>query len=111
MTAAEQRDTRINALAALKHHYFDRDRTLARMLPLIKPPAPAVRALYTSDASNYRRVPRIVTTPASAEELAVIVGRAAEAGVPIIPWRGPGSLDTVLRGVTRRSRAPRMVSR
>ena len=33
----------VHALAALKHHYFDRDRTLARMLPLIKPPAPAVR--------------------------------------------------------------------
>ena len=33
----------VHALAALKHHYFDRDRTLARMLPLIKPPAPAAR--------------------------------------------------------------------
>lgn len=33
----------VHALAALKHHYFGRDRTLARMLPLIKPPAPAVR--------------------------------------------------------------------
>ena len=37
--------------------------------------------------------------------------RCSEAGVPIIPWRGAGSLDTVLRGVTRRARAPRMVSR
>lgn len=27
----------VHALAALKHHYFDRDRTLARMLPLAKP--------------------------------------------------------------------------
>ncbi|MCX7033350.1 MAG: cytochrome b [Arenimonas sp.] len=33
----------LHALAAFKHHYFDRDRTLARMLPLIKPPAPAAR--------------------------------------------------------------------
>ena len=33
----------VHALAALKHHYFDRDRTLARMLPLIKAPAPAAR--------------------------------------------------------------------
>ena len=32
-----------DALAALKHHYLDRDRTLVRMLPLIKPPAPAAR--------------------------------------------------------------------
>jgi cytochrome b561 len=33
----------VHALAALKHHYFDRDRTLVRMLPLLKPPAPAAR--------------------------------------------------------------------
>jgi cytochrome b561 len=33
----------LHALAAFKHHYFDRDRTLVRMLPLIKPPAPAAR--------------------------------------------------------------------
>lgn len=31
----------VHALAALKHHYFDRDRTLVRMLPLLSPPAPA----------------------------------------------------------------------
>lgn len=31
----------LHALAALKHHYFDRDRTLARMLPLVKAPDPA----------------------------------------------------------------------
>jgi len=29
----------VHALAALKHHYVDRDRTLVRMLPLLKPPA------------------------------------------------------------------------
>ncbi len=33
----------VHALAAFKHHYRDRDRTLVRMLPLIKPPAPAAR--------------------------------------------------------------------
>jgi len=33
----------VHALAAFKHHYYDRDRTLVRMLPLMKPPAPAVR--------------------------------------------------------------------
>ena len=37
--------------------------------------------------------------------------RCAEAGVPVIAWRGPGSLDTVLRQATRRSRGPRMVAR
>ena len=37
--------------------------------------------------------------------------RCAAAGVPVIPWRGPGSLDTVLRGATRRARGPRVVVR
>lgn len=37
--------------------------------------------------------------------------RCAAAGVPVIAWRGPGSLDTVLRQATRRSRAPRVASR
>jgi uncharacterized protein (DUF58 family) len=35
----------------------------------------------------------------------------ARAGVPVIPWRGPGSLDTVLRQASRRARAPRVASR
>lgn len=37
--------------------------------------------------------------------------RCAMAGVPVIGWRGPGSLDTVLRGVGRRARAPRVGAR
>lgn len=37
--------------------------------------------------------------------------RAREAGVPIVPWAGPGTLDLVLRDLGRRSRAPRVVSR
>ena len=37
--------------------------------------------------------------------------RCAAAGVPVIPWRGPGSLETVLRGATRRARGPRVVVR
>ena len=32
-------------------------------------------------------------------------------GVPIVPWRGAGSLDHVLRDVARRASAPRMVRR
>ncbi len=35
--------------------------------------------------------------------------RCAAAGVPVVRWRGEGSLDTVLRGVGRRARAPRVV--
>jgi uncharacterized protein (DUF58 family) len=37
--------------------------------------------------------------------------RARQAGVPIVPWAGPGTLDLVLRDLGRRSRAPRVVSR
>ena len=37
--------------------------------------------------------------------------QCAVAGVPVIAWRGPGSLDTVLRQAARRSRAPRVATR
>jgi uncharacterized protein (DUF58 family) len=32
-------------------------------------------------------------------------------GVPVVPWRGPGSLDLVLRDIARRASAPRLVRR
>lgn len=32
-------------------------------------------------------------------------------GIPVVPWRGPGTLDEVLRRLARRSRVPRQVSR
>lgn len=32
-------------------------------------------------------------------------------GVPVVPWRGPGSLDQVLRDIARRASAPRMARR
>lgn len=32
-------------------------------------------------------------------------------GVPVVPWRGPGSLDLVLRDIARRAAAPRMARR
>lgn len=39
------------------------------------------------------------------------IRRIQQAGVPVVPWRGPGSLDEVLRGVHRRTRGPRAVQR
>lgn len=39
------------------------------------------------------------------------VRRCEQAGVPVIRWQGPGTLDAVLRGVGRRARAPRVVAR
>ncbi|QNN51768.1 DUF58 domain-containing protein [Nocardioides mesophilus] len=41
----------------------------------------------------------------------LLLGRVVRAGVPVVPWRGPGTLDTVLRGLRRRARSPRLVSR
>lgn len=39
------------------------------------------------------------------------LGRATESGVPVVPWAGPGTLDLVLRDLSRRARAPRVVTR
>ncbi len=33
------------------------------------------------------------------------------AGIPVVEWRGPGSLDQVIRDIARRSTGPRMVQR
>src|SRR4051812_22572145 len=48
------------------------------------------RALYASDASNYRVLPGAVVAPATVDELATVVGLAGEAGVPIT-MRGAGT--------------------
>ena len=40
------------------------------------------RALYASDASNYRVLPAAVVAPRDADDLAAVVALAAEAGVP-----------------------------
>lgn len=39
------------------------------------------------------------------------IQRLGDLGVPVVPWRGPASLDPVLRDITRRVRAPRLVRR
>ncbi|UPK74227.1 DUF58 domain-containing protein [Nocardioidaceae bacterium SCSIO 66511] len=39
------------------------------------------------------------------------VARIEEVGVPVVPWRGPGSLDEVLRDLNRRAAAPRLARR
>ncbi|MEI7745173.1 MAG: FAD-binding oxidoreductase, partial [Chloroflexota bacterium] len=48
------------------------------------------RALYSSDASNYRVVPAAVVAPRDADDLAAVVALAAEAGVPLT-MRGAGT--------------------
>lgn len=37
--------------------------------------------------------------------------RVSRAGVPVVAWRGPGTLDDVLRGLGRRARRPRLAAR
>lgn len=39
------------------------------------------------------------------------IRRVQESGIPTVPWRGPGSLDQVLRDLGRRSSAARMARR
>jgi FAD/FMN-containing dehydrogenase/Fe-S oxidoreductase len=48
------------------------------------------RALYSSDASNYRVLPTMVVAPGSAEQLAAVVALAIEAEVPVT-MRGAGT--------------------
>ena len=40
-----------------------------------------------------------------------LIGRLREVGVPVVAWAGAGSLDEVLRDVTRMAAAPRVVLR
>jgi FAD/FMN-containing dehydrogenase/Fe-S oxidoreductase len=49
-----------------------------------------VRALYATDASNYRVVPDLVVVPADVEDLVAAVLLASEAGAPIV-LRGAGT--------------------
>src|SRR5665811_2561340 len=48
------------------------------------------RAEYTTDASNYRVVPRVVVFPRHTDEVAASIAVARELGVPIVP-RGAGT--------------------
>ncbi|MFD5203539.1 FAD-binding and (Fe-S)-binding domain-containing protein [Streptomyces sp. NPDC058375] len=51
---------------------------------------PAVRALTTMDASNYRRVPLGVLAPRDADDIAAALTVCQEYGVPVVP-RGGGT--------------------
>lgn len=44
-------------------------------------------------------------------ERSVETASVVSAGIPIVPWRGPGSLDRVLRDIGRRAAAPRLARR
>ena len=44
-------------------------------------------------------------------ERANLLGQLVEHGVPVVAWAGPGSLDEVLRKVSRMASAPKAVLR
>ena len=65
-------------------------------------------------------VPEPARDPASAARLAwrmrllereMEVTEVTRRGIPVVPWRGPGTLDQVLQQLARRARLPREVSR
>ncbi len=44
-------------------------------------------------------------------ERSVVLGRLATLGCPVVVWRGPGTVDDVMRRLARRARLPRVVVR
>jgi hypothetical protein len=44
-------------------------------------------------------------------ERTTVLGRLSGLGCPVVPWRGPGTVDDVLRRLSRRAQLPRVVSR
>jgi hypothetical protein len=65
-------------------------------------------------------LPETARDPSSAGHLAwrlrllerdVQLTEVARRGIPVVPWYGPGSLDDVLRKLTRRARMPREAHR
>jgi uncharacterized protein (DUF58 family) len=44
-------------------------------------------------------------------ERSVVLDRLARLGCPVVAWRGPGTLDDVLRRLARRAQQPRVVTR
>lgn len=44
-------------------------------------------------------------------ERRVEIAQVTSAGIPVVDWRGPGSLDQILRDVGRRAAAPRLAHR
>ncbi|MCW2762262.1 MAG: hypothetical protein JWR85_2463 [Marmoricola sp.] len=76
-----------------------------------------VVVIDTLDAST---LPEPARDPHSAARLAwrirlverdMQVTEVTRRGIPVVPWRGPGTLDEVLRRLARRSRVPREITR
>lgn len=59
-----------------------------------------VDATWVSLAWRMRRIER-----------SVVLERLAALGCPVVPWRGPGTVDDVMRRLARRAQLPRVVTR
>ncbi|MGH3505967.1 MAG: DUF58 domain-containing protein, partial [Nocardioidaceae bacterium] len=126
----------LHELAGMRHGLPDRDPSLARLgvragaLVVMFSPLASSRALVQAVTLARRGLSVLVvdTLPSDLQgtfdnpylEIAWrirVLERESElhhitdAGVPVTPWRGPGSLDRVLRDAGRRSAAPRMARR
>lgn len=81
----------------------------------------ALADVAAMDALNPARIRAIMRDEGSDPRLAArawqlrrlerqeLVATLAELGVPVVAWRGPGTLDEVLRDVSRMAAAPRLV--
>jgi uncharacterized protein (DUF58 family) len=78
---------------------------------LTRPDLPGDRLVQLTESATERPVEAALAWRLRLLERQREMARAREAGVPIVPWAGPGTLDLVLRDLGRRSRAPRVGSR
>ncbi len=72
------------------------------------------------DTLTETTMPAPAADPASAARLAwrmrlverdMQLTEVTRRGIPVVPWRGPGTLDEVLQRLARRARLPREVAR
>jgi uncharacterized protein (DUF58 family) len=78
---------------------------------LARPDLPLERLVQLAESAAQRPTETALAWRLRLLERQREVARAREAGVPVVPWAGPGTLDLVLRDLGRRSRAPRVGSR
>ena len=69
--------------------------------PDVRPPVPeGTEPALVDLAWRIRRIER-----------GVVLERLSRLGCPVVPWRGPGTLDEVMRRLARRARLPRVAHR
>lgn len=64
-----------------------------------------------AEATGSRREVAALAWRMRRAERDLLLERLARTGCPVVPWRGPGTLDDVLRRLARRAQLPRVVAR